>query len=213
MAFDISMVIVLITLCIIFMIFLVFDLFGRDENYGYLSYIVAVIPVNYFWAMGGNALFAYILLFIFWIASILRDTIGVYLNKDKEINSILLYLTLGILIQLIITSILPATIDTEKFWFFSLPNVHSAIFEVSMVTGFKITATILVFLVIVPLILDVKDEEIPLPIVIIFVAIFIIPFLYLSYIWIPEATGVLTFLFSVVLFVILLLITRGQGAK
>jgi len=213
MAFDISMVIVLITLCIIFMIFLVFDLFGRDENYGYLSYIVAVIPVNYFWAMGGNALFAYILLFIFWIASILRDTIGVYLNKDKEINSILLYLTLGILIQLIITSILPATEDTEKFWFFSLPNVHSAIFEVSMVTGFKITATILVFLVIVPLILDVKDEEIPLPIVIIFVAIFIIPFLYLSYIWIPEATGVLTFLFSVVLFVILLLITRGQGAK
>jgi len=195
------------------MIFLVFDLFGRDENYGYLSYIVAVIPVNYFWAMGGNALFAYILLFIFWIASILRDTIGVYLKKDKEINSILLYLTLGILIQLIITSILPATIDTEKFWFFSLPNVHSAIFEVSMVTGFKITATILVFLVIVPLILDVKDEEIPLPIVIIFVAIFIIPFLYLSYIWIPEATGVLTFLFSVVLFVILLLITRGQGAK
>ena len=213
MAFDISMVIVLITLCIIFMIFLVFDLFGRDENYGYLSYIVAVIPVNYFWAMGGNALFAYILLFIFWIASILRDTIGVYLKKDKEINSILLYLTLGILIQLIITSILPATIDTEKFWFFSLPNVHSAIFEVSMVTGFKITATILVFLVIVPLILDVKDEEIPLPIVIIFVAVFIIPFLYLSYIWIPEATGVLTFLFSVVLFVILLLITRGQGAK
>ena len=213
MAFDISMVIVLITLCIIFMIFLVFDLFGRNENYGYLSYIVAVIPVNYFWAMGGNALFAYILLFIFWIASILRDTIGVYLKKDKEINSILLYLTLGILIQLIITSILPATIDTEKFWFFSLPNVHSAIFEVSMVTGFKITATILVFLVIVPLILDVKDEEIPLPIVIIFVAIFIIPFLYLSYIWIPEATGVLTFLFSVVLFVILLLITRGQGAK
>lgn len=213
MAFDISMVIVLITLCIIFMIFLVFDLFGRNENYGYLSYIVAVIPVNYFWAMGGSALFAYILLFIFWIASILRDTIGVYLKKDKEINSILLYLTLGILIQLIITSILPATIDTEKFWFFSLPNVHSAIFEVSMVTGFKITATILVFLVIVPLILDVKDEEIPLPIVIIFVTIFIIPFLYLSYIWIPEATGVLTFLFSVVLFVILLLITRGQGAK
>ena len=91
--------------------------------------------------------------------------------------------------------------------------IRKAIFEVSMVTGFKITATILVFLVIVPLILDVKDEEIPLPIVIIFVTIFIIPFLYLSYIWIPEATGVLTFLFSVVLFVILLLITRGQGAK
>lgn len=219
MAFDISAIIVMITLCMVFMIFLVFDLFGRNEKYGYFAYIVAVIPVNYFWAMGGDPLFAYILLFIFWIFTILRDTIGVYLKKDKEINEILMYLTLGILVQLIITAIIPETNPslqapfTEKYWFFWLPNVHSAIFQESMAIGFKITATILVFLVIVPLILDVKDEEIPLPIVIIFVAIFIIPFLYLSYIWIPEALGVLTFLFSVILFVILLLITRGQGAK
>lgn len=218
MAFDISSIIILITLSIIFMIFLVFDLFGRNEQYGYLAYIVAVVPVNYFWAIGGDPLFAYILLFLLWIVTILRDTIGVYLKKDKEINEILMYLALGILIQLIVTAIIPETnsalqATTEKFWFFWLPNVHSPIFEESIVLGFKITVTVLIFFVIIPLILDVKDEEIPLPIVIIFVAIFIIPFLYLSYVWIPGSMGVLTFLFSVILFVILLLITRGQEKK
>ncbi|MFW9972703.1 MAG: hypothetical protein ACFFDF_21135 [Candidatus Odinarchaeota archaeon] len=218
MAFDISSIIILVTLFIIYAIFLVFDLFGRNEKYSYLSYLVAVIPVNYFWAIGGDPVFTYILLFLLWIASILRDTYSVYRKKEKEINEILLYLALGVLIQLIISAIIPETnpalqtLPTQKFWFFWLPNVHLA--EASIALGFKIVATILISLVIVPLILDIKDEEVSLPIIIIFVAIFIIPFLYLSYIWIPEATGVLTFLFSVVLFIIMLLITRsGKEAK
>ncbi len=219
MAFDdIPFIIILITLFIIFAIFLVFDLFGRNEKYGYLAYIVAVVPVNYYWGMGGDPVFAFIILFILWIATILRDTISVYRKKEKEINEILLYLALGVLIQLIISAIIPETnlalqvLPTQKFWFFWLPNVHLA--EPSMALGFKILATILISLISVPLILDVKDEEVPLPIVILFVAIFIIPFLYLSYIWIPEALGVLTFLFSVILFIIMLLITRsGKETK
>ncbi|MFX1419015.1 MAG: hypothetical protein ACFE9N_08865 [Promethearchaeota archaeon] len=222
MPFDIPTTIILITLFIIFLIFLVFDLFGRNEKYGYLAYIVAVIPVNYFWGMGGDSLFAYVILFLLWIATILRDTIGIYRKKEKEINEILLYLTLGVLIQLIISAIIPEANPllqspyTEKFWFFWLPNVHSAIFNPAIAVTFRIIATILIFLVIVPLILDIKDEEVPLPIIIIFVAIFIIPFLYLSYIWIPDPAGfwTLTFLFSVILFIILLLITRsGQENK
>jgi hypothetical protein len=72
----------------------------------------------------------------------------------------------------------------------------------------------MVLLVIIPLILDIKDEEATLPILIVFVVIFILPFLYLSFIWVPEAMGVLTFLFSVILFVILLIITRsGKETK
>lgn len=218
MAFDISSIIILVTLFIIYAIFLVFDLFGRNEKYSYLSYLVAVIPVNYFWAIGGDPVFTYILLFLLWIASILRDTYSVYRKKEKEINEILLYLALGVLIQLIISAIIPETnpalqaLPTQKFWFFWLPNVHLA--EASIALGFKILATILIALIIVPLILDIKDEEVSLPIIIIFVAIFILPFLYLSYIWIPEAMGVLTFLFSVVLFIIMLLITRsGKEVK
>jgi hypothetical protein len=205
------------------MIFLVFDLFGRNEKYGYLAYIIAVIPVNYFWGMGGDPLIAYIILFILWIATILRDTIGVYRKKEKEINEIFLYLALGVLIQLIISAIIPETNTslqnpyTEKFWFFWLPNVHSAMYAGTPIAlGFQIVATILIFLVIIPLILDIKDEEIPLPIVFLFVAIFIAPFLYLSYLWVPDPVTfwTLTLLFCVVLFIVLLLITRsGQETK
>ena len=87
---DIPSIIILITLVVIFLIFLVFDLFGRNEKYGYLAYPVAVIPVNYYWGMGGDPLFAYILLFSLWIVTILRDTIGIYRKKKKEINEILI---------------------------------------------------------------------------------------------------------------------------
>ena len=222
MPLDIPTTIILITLFIIFMIFLVFDLFGRNEKYGYLAYIIAVVPVNFFWGMGGDPLFAYIILFLLWIATVLRDTIGVYRKKEKEINEILMYLALAVLIQLIISAIIPVNNPalqypyTEPYWFFWLPNVHSAVFDPAIAITFRFIATILIFLIIVPLILDIKDEEIPLPIIVIFVAIFIVPFLYLSYIWIPDPAGfwTLTFLFSVILFVILLIITRsGQETK
>ena len=213
---DISSIIILVTLFVIFGVFLAFDLFGRNENYSYLAYIVAVIPVNFFWGLGYDPLFAYIILFVLWDITLIRDTIAIYLKKKKEINQILLYLTLGILVQLIISAILPE-IDaysslkdyTDEVWFFYLPDVHSAIFSETVALGFKVAATIMVLLVIIPLIIDIKDEEATLPIIIVFVAIFILPFLYLSFIWIPEAMGVLTFLFSVLLFIILLIITKS----
>jgi len=220
-ALDISMIIILATLFIIFGVFLLFDLFKRNEKYGYFAYIVAVIPVNYFWAAGYDPLLAYLILFILWIITLLRDTIGVYLKKNKEINEILLYLTLAILIQFILSAIIPEInsdlqLYTEKILFFWLPNVHSTsvMFLDPIVLGFKVSATLIILLVIIPLILDIKDEEIPLPMFVIIIAIFIIPFLYLSYVWLPEQMGVLTFLFSVILFILLLLITRsGKEAK
>lgn len=211
---DASAVIIIITFFVIYAIFLAFDLFKRNEKYAYLSYIVAVLPVNFYWGLGYDVLFAYVILFILWIISLLRDTIAMYLKRDKEINEILLYLTLAIIIQLIISAILPEvnsdlTNYTEQVLYFWLPNVHSAVFRESTAIIFKVTATILVLLVIIPLIIDIRDEEATLPVLILFVAIFILPFLYLSYIWLPEAMGVMTFLFSVVLFLVLLLITRS----
>jgi hypothetical protein len=216
---DVSSVIIIITFFVIFGIFLAFDLFKRNEKYGYLAYIVAVLPVNLYWGLGYDPLMAYVILFILWTITLLRDTIGVYLKRNKEINEILLYMTLAIIIQLIISAILPeinTTLRTHnnKIWFFWLPNVHDPIHIAGVVLAFKITATLMVLLIIIPLILDIKDEEATLPILIVFVAIFIIPFLYISYVWLPEATGVLTFLFSVILFIVLLLITRsGKETK
>ncbi|MBY8990327.1 MAG: hypothetical protein KGD58_06195 [Candidatus Lokiarchaeota archaeon] len=211
---DASAIIVIITFFVIYGIFLCFDLFKRNEKYAYLSYVVAVLPANFYWGLGYDVLVAYIILFILWILSLLRDTLGVYLKKNKEINEILLYLTLAIIIQLIVSAILPeANSDlenyTEQILYFWLPNVHSAIFRPSTVGAFKVAATLLILLVIVPLILDIRDEEATLPILIVFVVIFILPFLYLSYIWLPEAMGVMTFLFSVILFIVLLLITKS----
>ncbi|MFX0083419.1 MAG: hypothetical protein ACFE94_16860 [Candidatus Hodarchaeota archaeon] len=214
---DASSIIIITTFFIIYAVFLAFDLFGRNEKAGYLAYIVAVIPVNIYWGLGYDVLFAYIILFGLWIVTLLRDTIAVYLKKDKEINEILLYLTLGILVQLIASAILPE-IDsdlktyTERVGYFWLPNVHSAIFREGVALGFKLAATLMIILIIVPLILDIKDEEAPLPILFVFVAIFILPFLYLDFIWIggtETPVGLLTFLFSVILFIILLLITRS----
>ncbi|MFX1409587.1 MAG: hypothetical protein ACFFA6_04495 [Promethearchaeota archaeon] len=224
MAVEAYQIIILITLFIIYGIFLIFDLFGRNENYGYLAYIVAVIPANYIWSFGSEyILVTYIVLFILWDITLLRDTFGLYLKKNKEINEILLYLVLAIIIQLIITAILPETDEslkdnTEQLLYFWLPNIHSAVFEGTTipVLAFKLLASLMVLLIVIPLILDIKDEEIPLPMFVIIIAIFIIPFLYISYIWLPgpETLGVLTFLFSVILFIILLLITRsGKEVK
>ncbi len=216
---NINEIIIYSTLLVIFGIFLLFDLFKRNEKYGYLAYIVALIPINYNWALGYDPLFAYLILIVLWDITLLRDTIGVYLKKNKEINEIMLYLTLSVIIQLIVSAILPEAISglqdqSVKYLYFWLPDVHSTIFSNTAVIGFKVAVTILVFLVIIPLIIDIKDEAIPLPVFVIIIAIFVVPFLYLSYVWLPEAMGVLTFLFSVILFVILLIITKsGQEAK
>ncbi|MHA1986370.1 MAG: hypothetical protein ACW98D_07020 [Promethearchaeota archaeon] len=218
MAVDITSIIILVAFLIIFAVFLVFDLFGRNEKGAYLAYIVALLPANYYWGLELDPLIAYIILFILWDITLLRDTIGIYRKKEKEINETLLYLFLGIIIQLIVTAIMPGVnenlkVSTDQLWYFWLPNVHThAIPAVAL--AFRIIATLMVLLVIFPLILDIRDEEASLPILIIFVVIFILPFLYLSFIWVPEAMGVLTFLFSVILFVILLLITRsGKETK
>ena len=217
--FDINTIIVLITFVIIFAVFLVFDLFKRNEKYAYMAYIVALLPVNFMWMINFDILGVYLLLFILWCVTLIRDLWGVKKDK-KEINDIVLYLALAILIQLIITSIIPVSVpslltNTTPWLVFNLPDIYTDTFAVetwvnlNILLAFRITATIMIILVIIPLILDIKDEEVPLPMFIIIIALFILPFLYLSYLWYPEATGVLTLLMSVILFIILLLITRS----
>ena len=217
--FDINSIIVLITFVIIFAVFLVFDMFKRNEKYAYLSYMVALLPINSMWIMNYDLLSVYLTLFILWCASLIRDLWGVKKDK-KEINDIVLYFALAILIQLIVTAVLPVSIpalltNTSPWLFFNLPDIYTdtwaleAWVNVNMMLAFRLTATIMIILVILPLILDIKDEEVPFPMFIIIIALFILPFLYLSYLWLPEATAVLTLLMSVMLFIVLLLITRS----
>lgn len=217
---DINEIIILSTLFVIYAVFLAYDLFRKEERYGYLAYVVAVVPVNYLWSLGPDyVLSAYIILFILFDITLIRDTYQLYMKdkrdeKAKEINEIILFLLLAIIVQLILTAIIPEVntklqSNTEKVGYFWLPNIHSVIFDKSLTLAFKLVATFMILLIIIPLLLDIKDEDIPFPVFIIIIALFIIPFLYLSYIWLPNAVAVLTFLFSTILFIVLLLITRS----
>ncbi|MHA1272642.1 MAG: hypothetical protein ACTSQP_06295 [Promethearchaeota archaeon] len=228
-ALSINSIIILITCWIIFGVFFLFDLFRREEKYDYLAYIMAVIPVNYMWYLiykegwtSLDILNIYTILFALWNLCLLRDIIGVK-RKNRDFDDVLLFLALGILVQLIITAILPAEQvnpemqeNTAKFWYFYLPNVYDSKYNINSwvnttsLMGFRIAATILILLATIPMILDIKGEDIAVPALIIIVAIFIPPFLYLSYIWVPQSMAVLTLLFSVILFIVLLLITKSE---
>jgi hypothetical protein len=223
--FDINSIIILFTLLIIFAVFLIFDMFKRNEKYAYLAYLVALAPVNYLWSLNFDVLGVYFVLFILWCICLLRDLWGVKANT-KNINDIVLYLVLAIVVQFILTAILPVTNAVFRtnttVWVgvFYLPDIYTDTFAIEswvnpiMLLGFRLTATLLIILVIIPLIVDLKDEEVPLPMFIIIIALFILPFLYLSYIWLPSALVVLTFLMCVILFIVLLLITRsGKEAQ
>ena len=138
-------------------------------------------------------------------------------NDPKGINDIVLYLVLAVIIQAILAAILPASnpdmkINTIAYWVFYFPDIYETVgiwVNPVILLGFRILATLLVGLVIMPLLIDLRDEEVPLPIFIFIIGLFILPFMYLSYIWLPEAMGVLTFLMSVILFIVLLMITRS----
>ena len=220
----INSIIIVATLFVIYGIFLFFDLFKRNERYGYLAYIVALIPINVLWFLQFDVLGVYLVLFILWIFCLLRDLYGVTKEK-KEINDIVLYLVLAIIIQVILTAILPISIptmqtNTTEYWFFYFPDTYTSTFGIeswvnpTMMFAFRVTTSILIGLVIVPLLVDLKGEDVPLPVFIIVIGLFIPPFLYLSYIWLPGAMPVLTFLMSVLLFILLLLITKsGKEAQ
>jgi hypothetical protein len=219
MAFTIDTIIFLITFFIIYGVFLVFDVFKRNEKYGYLAYIIALLPSDYLWGLGFDVLGVYLVLFILWDICLIRDLFGVASEK-KEINEIILFFVLAIIIQIILTGILPVSIpsmltNTTPYWFFYMPDIYTATFDIELwvdlgiLMGFRIAATMSVGLVIIPLLIDLKGEEVPIPVFIVIIALFIMPFLYLSYIWLPQAMAVLTFLFSVILFIILLLITKS----
>ena len=88
---DINSTIVLVTLFIIYGIFLCYDLLKRNEKYGYLAYIVALVPANFLWFLNFDVLSVYLIMFILWDICLIRDLWGVA-DEKKRINDIILYL-------------------------------------------------------------------------------------------------------------------------
>ncbi|MGV9171102.1 MAG: hypothetical protein ACOC44_02730 [Promethearchaeia archaeon] len=227
--FDTNSIIILATFFVIFGVFLFYDFFRKGERYGFLAYIILTLPINYLWYLSTDipnvdVLTVYLILFILWDVLLLRDFIFVFI-KTKEYDDILLFLGLGILFQLTISAVLPAEQlnpqlqeNTAKFWYFWLPDIYTQNFGIeswineNTLLGFRAAATFMVILCIIPMLLDVKmaTEKPALPILIIIDALFILPFLYLGYLWLPQSMAVFTLLLCVILFIVLLLMTKDE---
>lgn len=220
---DVIYIVMLATFFVIFGVFLFFDLFKRNEKYAYLAYLVVLLPINYLWYLTSisgsvfddiNSLTVFLIWFFLLDLCLLRDLTFVY-RKTKEFDDIILFLLFGLFIQLIISAIIPniepkLQEDTAPLWVFFLPDIHAEP-TAGLRIGFQILATFMVLLAIIPLILDIKDEEVSLPVIVIISVIFYVPFLYLGYIWLPgPAMFVIAFLMSVVLFIMLLIITKSN---
>ena len=218
-------IIILVICFLIFAIFLLFDLFRKNTKWGYLAYSMALIPANALWVMGDGTGFevlaVYMVIFILWSIVLLRDLLIVF-KKNKEYNDILLFFVLAIVIQFIVSAILPSnqlnpshSLQTNTITIlnvFYLPDLYNVVWNPITLWGFRISATLMIILLLIPMIVDVTQNEEPVPflVVVILTAIFIIPFLFLSYIWIQDSMGVLTILFCVILFIILLIMTKGK---
>lgn len=233
--FDLNSIIIMITLSIIFVIFLIFDIFKRGEKYSLLAYIMALPLINYLWFLitqGGSTAYTeyqsfgvlgmYFILILLWIVVMLRDTYYV-IKKKKEIDDVLLFMLVALVVQFVLTAILPSdnlipdmqTGCSSYLAFFWLPELFTItgdlnpVIDPNLVLSFRISITALVVLICIPLLNDIRGEEANLVAVVVITAIFIIPFWIISYIWAPESTAVLTFLFCVILFVSLLLVTKS----
>ena len=225
MAIDAAGYIFLISFFIIYGVFVCWDFFRRGEKYGFLAYVLAVIPADMLWFYELNILLVYTILFVLWIVCLMRDLFLVY-GKTKEYDDILLFLALGILVQLVLTAILPADQlnrtmqENNALWgFFWFPDVYNPNTNMindwvnsSYLLAFRAVATLMVALAILPMILDLQssEEHISLLAIIIIDAIFILPFLWLAYVWMGGIGWPLTFLFAVILFIILLMLTREK---
>lgn len=222
MALDINAIIIAVTCFIIYGIFLFYDLFRKGEKWSYLAYITATIPTNFLWFAGYNVLAAYLILFILWDICLLRDLLFVY-QKTKEYDDIFLFVLLAVVVQIVYTAIGPnmnpaMKTNTRAWLVFYFPDVYDAGFNINAwvstgtLLGFRIAATFMVIFAILPMLIDLRDaeEHISLIALIIIDILFVVPFLWLAYIWLGGATLVLTLLFAVVLLIVLLLLTREK---
>ncbi|TXT65826.1 MAG: conserved membrane protein of unknown function [Promethearchaeota archaeon] len=224
MALDTNGLIVLITFMLLYGVFLFFDIFKRNERYRYLAYLVALLPVNFIWGVElfGNTsiIYTYIILFILWVFCLMRDMILIY-RKSKEYDDIFSFFIMAVVLQIILSALLPEILPglkpseppfnnfTVKFWYFYTPDIFDPALSGSLALAFRLLVTVLAIFIIAPLLLDIKNEALPLPVLVVITLIFIVPIMLLSFIWAADAWPVLTLLFSVIFFIGLLMITKS----
>lgn len=228
---DTTSWIIFITTALIYLVFLFYDAFGRDEPYGNLAYIVAAIPSTYLWYLvtfpshaaeyaNFGTTGAWTFLVGLWLVAMVRDLIIVRKGK-KDIDDVGLYLVIGIIVQLIVSAVVPSDgvlpsmqSGAQLNWFFWLPDIVTAAAEAALALNMlRILTTVLTILFIIPLILDLRGEPVNMWVLVLVTAIFSLPLALISWLWLPEGWIALLFLELVLLFVVLLLLTRGSEQK
>lgn len=232
---DLADLILLISFTIIYLIFLFYDLFKRGDKYGSIAYIAALLPANFLWyAITKKGLYDFgltgsmMVLTIFWLFAVIRDIF----IKDKEkgfkdADDVALMLIIGIVINLILSAVLPALkgpnnnmkVGADLFWnFFYIPLLDPTATNapvLGIIIAYKILVTILTIAIIIPIVLDLRDAKVTLAALAILTVVFLLPFTYLAFIWAPEPAFIWVFLvlFGVIFFALLLMITRGEKNK
>jgi len=158
-----------------------------------------------------------------WFFAIIRD---IYLKDRaqgyKDADDVAFMLIIGLILQVIISAILPAIPanlamqnGTITLWtFFYLPNFADVNVSVAIVLAYKIIVTLDIVAIIIPTVVDLRDAKVSISVILILTLIFAIPFGYLAFLWAygldPAMLWVMLFLFSVVFFIFLMMLTKGN---
>lgn len=236
MGFAATEIILLITFGLIYGIFLMYDLFKRGDKLGSLAYIFALLPGNYLWyIVTKNEMYEFgatgssMVLACLWLFAVIRDVL--LKNKSegfKDADDVVLILLIALILNIILSAILPSEglnithmqNGTDIFWkWFYIPDfkaISANPASAAIILVYKILCSVLAISVMIPLIIDLKETPVNLVALIIITLIFAVPFGFLAYLWAGSNTDmipVLLFLFSVIFFIFLLLITKGQKEK
>ena len=221
--------VLLIAFSLIYFAFLLYDLFKRGDNKGSIAYIAALLPANYLWyILAKNGMFefgivgAMMVLAGLWFLAIIRD---IYLKDRaqgyKDADDVALMLIIGLILQIILSAILPAipanvamqTGSLTVWTFFYMPNFADATVSVTIVLVYKIIVTLDIVAIIIPTVTDLRDAKVSIGVILIITLIFAVPFGYLAFLWAyglePAMLWVMLFLFSVVFFIFMMMITKG----
>lgn len=217
--------IVFFSLCLLFLVFLFYDVFKRGEPYGNLAYIAALIPSIYMWYVvtlpihgslydGWGATGGWVILTGLWSIAMLRDSILV-MKKQKDIDDVALYLGIAFILQLLASAILPIDVlladmqntSTLVMGFLWMPEV----FEAAAITLLllRLFSTFIVLGLIVPMVRDFRGQPVNMFALLMVTLLISAPFALISYLWLPDFWYALLSAFAVLFFILMLLLTRG----
>ena len=215
-----------IAFILIYATFLFYDVFKRGDNLGQWAYVLALLPANYAWYLlaspemaNWGPMGAMALLGIFWVCLEIRDIFLKDAKKNiKDADDVALFLLFGLGLQIVLSAVLPVAVPAMKLGtspvlkYFYLPefNPEAEYFATAAYMPYKIISTLVVLLVLIPIIMELKNEKLKIWVILVLLLIFAVPFYYLAFLWLPAAPWSIFFLFLVLLFILLLILTRGN---